>query len=152
MDSSLSQQPNRPDDRPAERRDGQDQGWAGRSVPVLGAARLAIGLGMLGAPTLLTRWLRPGDADAGRWAWAVRMTGARELALGAGCLRAWGRGGDLTGWVAAQATADAGDALASFLAVRHGDVARGRGQLLALSALSGVVAEAAMVARLARRR
>ncbi|MGN6242716.1 MAG: hypothetical protein ACTHQ3_03480 [Motilibacteraceae bacterium] len=142
MDSATSHL----DDRPRD----QDKGWAGRSVPVLGAARLGLGLGMLAAPSLLTRWLRPDDADGGRWAWAVRMVGARELALGAGCLRAWGRGGDMTGWVAAQATADAGDALASLLAVRRGDVDRGRGRLLALSALSGVVAEAAMVARLRR--
>lgn len=147
MDSALSQQPDDPrDGRPTD----QDKGWAGSSVPLLGAARLGIGLGMLAAPTLLTRWLRPEDPDAGRWAWAVRMVGARELALGAGCLRAWGRGGDTTGWVAAQATADAGDALAALLAVRRGDVEAGRGKVLALSAVSGVLAEVAMVARLRR--
>ncbi|MGN6332164.1 MAG: hypothetical protein ACTHOD_10985 [Motilibacteraceae bacterium] len=128
----------------------QDKGWAGASVPVLGAVRLGIGLGMLAAPSLLTRWLRPDDAEARRWTWALRMVGGRELALGAGCLRAWGRGGDTTGWVAAQATADAGDALAALLAVRGGDVEAGRGKVLALSAVSGVVAEVAMVARLRR--
>jgi hypothetical protein len=147
MDSTLGQEPDRSrEGRPTD----QDKGWAGASVPVLGAARLGIGLGMLAAPSLLTRWLRPGDAEAARWDWAVRMVGARELALGAGCLRAWGRGGDTTGWVAAQATADAGDVVAALVAVRRGDVEPGRGKLLALSAVSGVVAEVAMVARLRR--
>lgn len=68
-----------------------------RSVPVLGVVRL--GIAALCAS-------RPGE---------TRLVGARELALGLGTLSAHRSGAPTSGWVAAMAVSDGGDALA-FLA------------------------------------
>ena len=68
-----------------------------RTVPVLAAVRL--GLAALCAT-------RPGE---------TRLVGARELALGLGTLAAHRSGDRTSGWVAAMAVSDGGDAVA-FLA------------------------------------
>ncbi|MCA0330131.1 MAG: hypothetical protein LCI03_09565 [Actinobacteria bacterium] len=110
-----------------------------RSVPVLAAVRL--GLAALCA-------VRPGES---------RLVGARELALGLGTLDARRRGAPTSGWVAAMAVSDGGDALA-FLgeAVRpdpEGMAGGSRSKALWLAAFgaSGLVAEGLTAYALRRR-
>lgn len=100
-----------------------------RSVPVLGVVRL--GLAALCAT-------RPGE---------TRLVGARELALGLGTLSAHRSGAPTSGWVAAMAVSDGGDALAFLVEAARptpGGMASGsRSKALWLAAFgaSGLVAE-----------
>lgn len=120
-------------------------------VPALGGIRLAFGLAMALRPAMVGRLLGLPAGESRRWAFTVGMVAAREIGLGAGTLRAWSRGEDTTGWVAAQATADAGDALAALLAARAGHLPSGPARRMAVLAASGVLAELATVAALQRR-
>jgi hypothetical protein len=99
------------------------------SVPVLAAVRL--GLAVLLAA-------RPGEA---------RLVGARELALGLGTLDARRRGAPVSGWVAAMAVSDGGDAVAFLAEAARPDPqglaggSRSKALWLAAFGASGLVAE-----------
>lgn len=85
-------------------------------------ARVAIGVGATLAPQLMSR-IQFGSTSPAQDV-AVRMLGARDLALGAGALLAARHGSTgLRGWVEAGALADAVDA-AAFLRARRGGVRR----------------------------
>ena len=108
-----------------------------RAVPVFAAIRVGFAVWMVPFAADPTRRMHHGaDAVA-----LTRMIGGRELALGAGTFATWRRGRPVAVWLAAQAVADAGDALAFVLATRSGQLSRRSGTLMALSALSGVAAE-----------
>lgn len=100
-----------------------------RSVPVLAVVRL--GLAALCAT-------KPGE---------TRLVGARELALGLGTLDAHRRGAPTSGWVAAMAVSDGGDALAFLVEAARptadGMAGGSRSKALWLAAFgaSGLVAE-----------
>ena len=109
-----------------------EQPWAGalrRSVPVLGVVRL--GLAALCAT-------RPGE---------TRLVGARELALGLGTLSAHRAGAPTSGWVAAMAVSDGGDAVAFLVEALHPSAdamaggSRSKALWLAAFGASGLVAE-----------
>jgi hypothetical protein len=109
-----------------------------------GAARCALGLAALAAPTVpLAPWV--GEA---RSAPAVRLLaralGARDLALGLGALLALSGDGPVRGWMEAAALADAGDVL-----VTLGTSAIGprRGRLAVLAAAAGGATCAGLAAR-----
>ena len=112
--------------------------------------RTALGVVMLGRPTLLPRVLGMDAATAARTAWLVRMVGAREVALGAGGLDAARRGTDLRPWLLAAAVADAGDTAALLGAVRRGRVGSLMGLLVMASAAAGALAEVAAARALGR--
>jgi hypothetical protein len=90
---------------------------------VLGAGRLAIGLGLAVSPRTTLKAL--GFSDHGTAAVAVaRIAGGRDLVMGAATLLALGDAERLRAASLANAAADAGDALtfASVLASGDGDV------------------------------
>jgi hypothetical protein len=83
---------------------------------LVGAGRVAAGVGLLAAPGLATRpWLGE-DSPATRV--VATGFGARDLALGAGTLRAVTSGGDPRPWLVAGAFADIADMTATVLARR----------------------------------
>jgi hypothetical protein len=93
------------------------------------AGRVAIGLAALAAPSALARpWVGAGE-DPGRRVLA-RALGGRDLALGLGGLLAARRGRPLRGWVEAGGLADAGDVVATLLALRHLPPRSSRGVLV----------------------
>jgi hypothetical protein len=85
----------------------------------LGIGRIVIGAALTFAPQRTGRaWLgdiarRPGAAVA------VRSLGARDLAIGAGLVRALDTGADSKPWLLASAAADAADAIGTVLAWKH---------------------------------
>lgn len=117
-------------------------------VPALALTRVGIGIGLLVSPVGLARGLGIDAETARRVGWMARMAGAREVALGLGCLQAWRRGDALDGWVAGQALSDGVDAVAFAVTAARGDVGPVRGWALSLFAASGAVAEAVTAARL----
>ena len=107
----------------------------------LGWLRTAIGLAMLAAPSLLPRLLGADRTTARRLDYLTRMVGIREVALGAGTLRAVQVHDDPRPWVAAQAASDAGDGLSVGLALGHARVNRLAGGMIVVFALVGVAAD-----------
>jgi hypothetical protein len=85
----------------------------------LALARTAVGVSMLARPTLIPRVLGVSPEAADQMTWAMRMLGAREIALGVGALvsrkepRLWLAGGILS---------DAVDAFAVGTALTQGRV------------------------------
>lgn len=99
-------------------------------------ARVAIGVGATTAPALVSR-VQFGSATPGHQI-AVRMLGARDLALGVGALLAARHDAlGLRSWVQAGGFADAVDA-AAFLRARPGDARRRRTTAL-VAASSAIV-------------
>lgn len=103
----------------------------------LGLGRIVIGSALALAPRRTGRaWLGDIATQPGA-AVAVRSLGARDIAIGAGLVRALDTGADTRPWLLASAAADAADAIGTLLAWKH--LAR-RGRLLTL-----VMASAATV-------
>lgn len=111
-----------------------DMSWVRRDgARVVAVARIGVGVSMLARPTLMPRVLGVDSVTAERVSWLTRMAGIREVALGAGTLRAIRRSGsgsgsgsgagsgDARAWVLGSAACDAVDAL-----VFAGAAARGR--------------------------
>lgn len=118
-----------------------DQQATGRQ---LGIGRLVIGTALTLAPRLTGRtWL--GDVvDQPAVAVAVRSLGARDVAIGAGLVRAVDRGADTGPWLFASVAADAADAIGTLLAWKHLP-GRGRAMTFVLaSAATGVGLRAAL--------
>src|SRR6059058_3062330 len=116
----------------------------------LGAVRVGLGTVMLLRPLLVPRPLGVDSVTSKRVDWLVRMTGARDLALGAGTLAA-ARTGERSGlrtWLVASLASDAADAVILTDAIRRGRVGRIMGGAAALSAVAAVAAGAAAVATL----
>ena len=111
---------------------------------VVGALRLAVGLGMAVRPEVVPRTLGLDSVSARRMSWAVRMCAARDAALGAGGLHAAVTSQDVRPWLLAQAFSDAGDAAALGLALRARQVSPLRaaafGGLAVAALVGGVVA------------
>ena len=109
--------------------------------PILGTGRILIGAGLIFAPGGLARGLgiEPQSAAASRW--LTRITGAREVAIGIGAVRAWHRDDDPSGWILAQAISDSSDAVAFGAAAVSGKVSAKRGIGMAVFAASGAVSE-----------
>jgi hypothetical protein len=85
----------------------------------LGVGRLVIGLALAVAPRRTGRqWL--GDvADHPAAAVAIRSLAVRDVAIGAGLVRALDTGADTRPWLLASAAADAADAVGTLLAWKH---------------------------------
>lgn len=102
----------------------------------LALGRSGIGAVMVGAPRVVPQALGVDSATATQMAWAVRMLGAREIAMGLGTLAAL-RGGDRRAarlWVAGGVLADAVDALAVAGALSRGRLRGSTGLGLVLTA------------------
>jgi hypothetical protein len=100
------------------------------AVRGIALARVAIGVGATLAPRLVSR-VQFGATSPGQTI-AVRMLGARDLALGLGALLAARHGSNgLRGWVEAGALADGVDALAFVRGGRGGSRRRGLTTLVA---------------------
>jgi hypothetical protein len=111
----------------------------------LGAVRVGLGTVMLVRPLLVPRPLGVDSVTARRVDWLVRMTGARDLALGAGTLAATRTGG-LRTWLLAALASDAADAVILTDAIRRGRIGRIMGGGAALSAIAAVAAGAVALA------
>jgi hypothetical protein len=106
---------------------------------VVGAARVAFGLGMAVRPEIVPRTLGVDSVSARRMSWLVRMCAVRDVALGAGGLHAAATGRDVRPWLGAQACSDAGDAVALGLALRDRQVAPARAVAVGAMAVAGVL-------------
>lgn len=87
---------------------------------LLAVGRIGIGLGLLLTPAVAARgWGGQVTAEPGAKLF-LRALGGRDLLLGLGALRTLGEGdGSAEAWVRASALADATDAAATLVAVRH---------------------------------
>ncbi|MHB1928602.1 MAG: hypothetical protein ACYCUG_04105 [Acidimicrobiales bacterium] len=120
-----------------------DRDTARRLARLNGIARLGLGVVALALPGVpLLPWVGAARKDRSARLLA-RALGGRDVALGAGTLRAIDGGQQAAGWVAAGGVADAGDVVATLLAWRH--LPR-LGRLLVLLAAGGGVASAVAVA------
>lgn len=85
-------------------------------------ARFGIGIALVLFPRRIARrWLGEEEGD-GNWEGktvAMRAIGARDVALAVGAMTALENGGDVSAWLRAAATADAGDTAAVLLAFRN---------------------------------
>ena len=92
-----------------------------RSVAI---ARIALGIAAYLAPKKVMQAWVGGNADDPTTTVAARGLAARDIALGIGILGALEKGAPARGWVEAAAMSDAGDALATLLAIRDGSTPR----------------------------
>lgn len=108
---------------------------------VISGGRLAIGAGLIAAPSVAASGWIGDDSSRPATQVALRALGARDAALGVGGLLAARGGGGLRGWMAGAAVSDLTDALASLAA---GDALppRGRVGVIALAAGSAVACAA----------
>jgi hypothetical protein len=90
----------------------------GLAVGVAGG-RIAIGVGSLLAPGLVSRTMTGPDGATGGTRLFARMVGARDLGLGLGVLLALDRGAPVRGWLEASGLVDGIDAAACLVARRH---------------------------------
>lgn len=100
--------------------------------------RVAVGAAMVARPTWLLRPLGVDTVTANRLAWLARLTGGRDLVLGAGALGASADARRL--WTLAAAAADSLDAVTLAAAVRRRQIPAVSGGLAALSAAVAVIA------------
>jgi hypothetical protein len=116
-----------------------------RTVGIANAgARVAIGIGFLVAPRALGgRWFGD-EATRPIAALVTRMVAARDLALGAGMLRALGRGESVRPWFALAVGVDAVDGLSALAARKH--LPKWTVAATVASASAGVVSDA-LIAR-----
>ena len=111
---------------------------------LLAIGRIAIGVGLLVAPTRIGRGWVGEPATSGGGKVALRALGARDLALGYGTIRALDSGDPtLRSWVTAGGLCDLSDTAATLVAFRS---LPKRGRVLAL-VLAGGAATAALVGR-----
>lgn len=110
---------------------GRAAGWAGAlldrvTVRQLSLARAAAGAAMLAAPARVPRVLGVDSASATRMAWATRMLGVREVALGLGSAAAQRRPDAAAArlWVWAGLCTDAVDALTLAAGTARGTLSR----------------------------
>lgn len=122
-----------------------------RTSTLLGAARLGFGGVMLARPATLPRVLGVDSATAERASWPLRMVGAREAALGLGCLAAVRTAGEQCRWLLAAAIADAGDAAAVAGALRGRHVATLPALAIIAFAAAGAATEIAAARTVTRR-
>lgn len=119
-----------------------------------GAVRVGLGVLLLARPEVMPLALGVPWRTAAALGWLGRMTGAREVALGAAVLvqlpRAAGRSAEPSHWVAAAAGCDGCDALVLAAAVRAGQVHRLTGTAGAVSAVAAATAGALAAAALRR--
>jgi hypothetical protein len=101
-------------------------GSAGRSrrtvAFVTGVARVGAGAGLVARPDGVLRAFGVDSATAARTAWAVRMMGARDLAIGLATVYAAARRRDVRPWLAVGAAADLADAATNADSLRAGQV------------------------------
>lgn len=86
-----------------------------RAAVYLARARFGIGLSMLAAPGLAGKICLGRESDSRGVRVFARLTGVREIALGAGASIAIGQGRGGGDWVSMLAVCDAGDAIVSLL-------------------------------------
>jgi hypothetical protein len=106
----------------------------------LGVGRLVIGFALAVAPRRTGRQWLGNIADQPAAAVAIRSLAVRDVAIGAGLMRALDTGADTRPWLLASAAADAADVVGTVLAWKHLPP-RGR-------VLTAVMATAATVAGL----
>ncbi len=123
-----------------------DEGTARALLVSLGAARSAIGVLMLAAPTFSQQMIS--DRSDPSAAWAMRMVGGRELAIGVGGLLSSRRAPreSVRGFLAAGALADLVDGVVMTGLLRTGHARPFLGRLIQLTAYAGSAAGIAGVA------
>ncbi len=84
----------------------------------IGVGRVALGVAVLVRPTMLASMLGVDSVTARRTAWALRMTGARDVGLGLGTVWALAASGPVRPWLLAQAVGDGTDAVVFAAAAR----------------------------------
>jgi hypothetical protein len=102
----------------------------------LALGRTAVGVSMLARPTLIPTQLGVEPQAAAAMTWAMRMLGAREVALGLGALTSRQ---DSRRWLAGGILSDAVDALAVGAALKQGSVKPVTGGGLTVVAVSATV-------------
>jgi hypothetical protein len=114
--------------------------------------RVALGAALLAAPVPAARSLGLDSGTARRTSWLLRMTAARDAALGAGALTALAGGSDdAARWLAAGAASDLADAVVVARAMRTGRLGGVRGALVLAASASGALAGAVAAVGLRRR-
>ncbi len=117
-----------------------------RLVPIIALLRLAAGVLLLVRPEIMARALGVDRVTARRTAWLGTLVAGRELGLGLGALEADRHDdGRAASWVAAQAVADAGDAVAFLSAAVRGQVRVPRAVAMAAISIATVACESIMV-------
>lgn len=106
-------------------------------IQAFATVRAAIGAGAWIAPRLVGRTLGADPRTSPQAAYLSRLFGIRDLALGAGLSTS--QPDQRTGWLRVGMGSDLGDAVASFLAVRRGEIPRLPGLM---AGASGVAAGA----------
>ena len=87
-----------------------------RTLAVVGArARIAVGIAALTAPRMAARIMGRRDGADGLTPLFIRMTGARDIALGLGTVVALDRGAPVRGWLEGSAMTDAADGVVCLL-------------------------------------
>jgi len=115
-------------------------------VPIIALLRLAAGVLLLVRPEIMARALGVDRVTARRTAWLGTLVAGRELGLGLGALEADRHDdGRAASWVAAQAVADAGDAVAFLSAAVRGQVRVPRAVAMAAISIATVACESIMV-------
>jgi hypothetical protein len=124
----------------------ESTGGRARAVALaLGAGRMAIGAGMLAAPSRLARTLGVDTPTARRTSWLASMVGIREVAVGAVSV-AGGLGTVPTGRsLLLSASCDVGDAIALGVALRNRRVATVPAVGVLVFAALGIAGQAAAV-------
>lgn len=90
------------------------------SARYMSLARFGIGVALLLFPRRCARgWLGEGAAAWQGTSVAMRAVGARDVAIAVGTMTALEDGGDVSAWLRAAATSDAGDTAAILLAFRN---------------------------------
>jgi hypothetical protein len=110
----------------------------------LALGRTAVGVSMLARPALIPTQLGVPVEAAEQMTWAMRMLGAREVALGLGAITARK---ERRLWLAAGVLSDAVDALAVGAALKQGRVKKATG-----GGLTGVAVSATVIGLNALRR
>ncbi|WP_238430569.1 hypothetical protein [Frankia nepalensis] len=105
---------------------------------LLAAARAGLGVAALTRPVTALRATGLDRVTAERTAWAARLLGGRDLALGAGLLHALARRHPTSGWVWAGLLADAVDATALATAAARRQISPAAGGLAAALATAAV--------------
>lgn len=113
------------------------------SARAIAIGRAALGAGLLIVPGLAARAWVGGDAGRPATKVAMRAVGARDVALGAGALRAMSGGAPARGWIEAGVAADAADFAATLTAGRALPLA---GRLAVLCLAGAGVAAGARIA------
>jgi hypothetical protein len=96
-----------------------------QAARILAASRIALGTALLVAPRTVSRsWLGGAGGDPRTLGLLGRAAGARDLALGAGTLKALTDGEAARPWVVASAACDAVDAVATLAGMSRGRFTR----------------------------